>query len=197
MPPSAFLYLFAYLLTDSTSCISVFTYSHTNWCCHLHCCRHQIFKWNRRCRKGCRRAVKSQWFYWLVIVLVFLNTCILASEHYRQPEWLDVFQSKSTTICLPLFIYHCLSTALCLPLFVYALCLMCLPLFVYALCLVSTAFCLPLFAYALCLVSTTLFLPLFVYHSVSTTLRLSSLFSVYHSVSQTFTRFESINQRSH
>src|SRR6218665_2248655 len=155
MPPSAFLYLFAYLLTDSTSCISVFTYSHTNWCCHLHCCRHQIFKWNRRCRKGCRRAVKSQWFYWLVIVLVFLNTCILASEHYRQPEWLDVFQSKSTTICLPLFIYHCL----------------------------STAFCLPLFAYALCLVSTTLFLPLFVYHSSSTTLCLP-LF-VYHSLSTT------------
>uniref|UniRef100_A0A914IAD7 Voltage-dependent L-type calcium channel subunit alpha n=1 Tax=Globodera rostochiensis TaxID=31243 RepID=A0A914IAD7_GLORO len=29
---------------------------------------------NRRCRRGCRRMVKSQTFYWLVIVLVFLNT---------------------------------------------------------------------------------------------------------------------------
>jgi len=38
--------------------------------------------------------IKSQWFYWLVIILVFLNTCVLASEHYQQPDWLDTFQGK-------------------------------------------------------------------------------------------------------
>ena len=27
------------------------------------------------------------WF-WFVIVLVFLNTCTVAIEHYNQPEWL-------------------------------------------------------------------------------------------------------------
>lgn len=55
-------------------------------------CRQQLAKVNRRCRKACRRASKSQWFYWIVIILVFLNTCVLASEHYRQPEWLNIFQ---------------------------------------------------------------------------------------------------------
>lgn len=50
-------------------------------------------KLNRRCRRACRRLVKSQGFYWLVIVLVLLNTLVLTSEHYGQEEWLDHFQS--------------------------------------------------------------------------------------------------------
>jgi voltage-dependent calcium channel L type alpha-1D len=52
----------------------------------------RLQKWNRRCRRLCRRAVKSQAFYWAVIVLVFLNTVVLTSEHYNQPGWLDKFQ---------------------------------------------------------------------------------------------------------
>jgi hypothetical protein len=32
--------------------------------------------------------VKSQAFYWIVIILVLLNTVVLASEYYGQPEWL-------------------------------------------------------------------------------------------------------------
>ncbi|KAA3681738.1 uncharacterized protein DEA37_0011360 [Paragonimus westermani] len=51
-------------------------------------------RWNRRCRRSCRRLVKSQTFYWIVIVLVFLNTGVLTSEHYRQPLWLDTFQGN-------------------------------------------------------------------------------------------------------
>ncbi|EDS27523.1 calcium channel alpha-1 subunit [Culex quinquefasciatus] len=47
---------------------------------------------NRRLRRACRKAVKSQAFYWLIIVLVFLNTGVLATEHYQQPPWLDDFQ---------------------------------------------------------------------------------------------------------
>lgn len=47
---------------------------------------------NRRLRRACRKAVKSQAFYWLIIVLVFLNTGVLATEHYQQPRWLDDFQ---------------------------------------------------------------------------------------------------------
>lgn len=49
---------------------------------------------NRRLRRGCRRAVKSQAFYWLIIVLVFLNTVVLATEHYGQSEYLDSFQGE-------------------------------------------------------------------------------------------------------
>ena len=33
------------------------------------------------------------WF-WFVIVLVFLNTCTVAVEHYNQPDWLTDFLSK-------------------------------------------------------------------------------------------------------
>ena len=33
------------------------------------------------------------WF-WFVIVLVFLNTCTVAVEHYNQPEWLTEFLCK-------------------------------------------------------------------------------------------------------
>lgn len=47
---------------------------------------------NRRMRRACRKGVKSQVFYWLIIVLVFLNTAVLATEHYNQPYWLDDFQ---------------------------------------------------------------------------------------------------------
>lgn len=47
---------------------------------------------NRRMRRACRRAVKSQAFYWLIIILVFLNTGVLATEHYGQTEYLDTFQ---------------------------------------------------------------------------------------------------------
>ena len=31
--------------------------------------------------------MKSVTFYWLVIVLVFLNTLTISSEHYNQPDW--------------------------------------------------------------------------------------------------------------
>ncbi|XP_041459338.1 voltage-dependent L-type calcium channel subunit alpha-1D-like isoform X6 [Lytechinus variegatus] len=54
--------------------------------------RRQLRRWNRRCRRLCRQAVKSQAFYWIVIIMVFFNTVILASEHYNQPSWLRDFQ---------------------------------------------------------------------------------------------------------
>uniref|UniRef100_A0A336MGI3 Voltage-dependent L-type calcium channel subunit alpha n=1 Tax=Culicoides sonorensis TaxID=179676 RepID=A0A336MGI3_CULSO len=58
---------------------------------------------NRRMRRGCRRAVKSQAFYWLIIVLVFLNTGVLATEHYQQPPWLDDFQEYTNMFFVALF----------------------------------------------------------------------------------------------
>ncbi|KAH8395723.1 hypothetical protein KR222_011591, partial [Zaprionus bogoriensis] len=58
---------------------------------------------NRRMRRACRRAVKSQAFYWLIIVLVFLNTGVLATEHYRQVYWLDDFQEYTNMVFIGLF----------------------------------------------------------------------------------------------
>lgn len=57
--------------------------------------RKNIDRVNRRLRRACRKAVKSQAFYWLIIVLVFLNTGVLATEHYQQPPWLDDFQGNN------------------------------------------------------------------------------------------------------
>nr|CAB3227402.1 voltage-dependent L-type calcium channel subunit alpha-1D-like [Phallusia mammillata] len=60
-------------------------------------------RWNRKTRRRFRLVVKSQTFYWLVIVLVFLNTLSLATEHYRQPDWLTQVQDLSNKILLAVF----------------------------------------------------------------------------------------------
>lgn len=52
-------------------------------------------RWNRFNRRRCRAAVKSVTFYWLVIVLVFLNTLTISSEHYNQPDWLTQIQGTA------------------------------------------------------------------------------------------------------
>ncbi|CAI2726066.1 unnamed protein product [Schistosoma spindalis] len=54
--------------------------------------------WRRekRIRYAIRRMVKSQPFYWVVIILVFLNTVCGAIEHHGQPVWLSTFLCKFT-----------------------------------------------------------------------------------------------------
>uniref|UniRef100_T1E1N8 Voltage-dependent L-type calcium channel subunit alpha n=1 Tax=Cupiennius salei TaxID=6928 RepID=T1E1N8_CUPSA len=65
--------------------------------------KRQFDRQNRRIRRGCRKLVKSQAFYWIVIVLVFLNTITLASEHHHQPKWLDHFQEQANIFFVALF----------------------------------------------------------------------------------------------
>ncbi|XP_030639857.1 voltage-dependent L-type calcium channel subunit alpha-1D [Chanos chanos] len=60
-------------------------------------------RWNRFCRRKCRAAVKSTTFYWLVILLVFLNTLTISSEHYNQPDWLTEVQDVANKVLLALF----------------------------------------------------------------------------------------------
>ncbi|XP_040484613.1 voltage-dependent L-type calcium channel subunit alpha-1D isoform X1 [Ursus maritimus] len=60
-------------------------------------------RWNRFNRRRCRAAVKSVTFYWLVIVLVFLNTLTISSEHYDQPDWLTQIQDIANKVLLALF----------------------------------------------------------------------------------------------
>ncbi|KYO29800.1 hypothetical protein Y1Q_0023159 [Alligator mississippiensis] len=60
-------------------------------------------RWNRFNRRRCRAAVKSVSFYWLVIVLVFLNTLTISSEHYDQPNWLTQIQDIANKVLLALF----------------------------------------------------------------------------------------------
>ncbi|XP_062855271.1 voltage-dependent L-type calcium channel subunit alpha-1D [Trichomycterus rosablanca] len=60
-------------------------------------------RWNRFWRRKCRAAVKSTTFYWLVVVLVFLNTLTISSEHYNQPDWLTEVQDVANKVLLAMF----------------------------------------------------------------------------------------------
>ena len=51
-----------------------------------------------RIRIRVRKMCKQQWWFWLVVTLVFLNTCTVAVEHYGQPAWLTNFLGKLKVI---------------------------------------------------------------------------------------------------
>ncbi|NWV35321.1 CAC1S protein, partial [Grantiella picta] len=61
-------------------------------------------RWNRMFRRKCRGVVKSKFFYWLVILVVALNTLSIASEHHFQPEWLTQVQDNANRLLLALFV---------------------------------------------------------------------------------------------
>jgi len=63
----------------------------------------QFEKWNRKNRRTVKYICKSQFMFWLIITLVFMNTCVLATEHHHQPEWLDEFQEYTNLFFVILF----------------------------------------------------------------------------------------------
>ncbi|XP_056009827.1 voltage-dependent calcium channel type A subunit alpha-1-like isoform X8 [Ostrea edulis] len=67
-----------------------------------------FWKAEKHFRFSLRRLVKSQPFYWTVIVLVFLNTLCTASEHYGQAEWHEQFLYYTEFVFLALFIFEML-----------------------------------------------------------------------------------------
>merc|ERR1719204_1481362 len=60
-------------------------------------------KWTRKMRREARKICKSQWMFWLIVILVFLNTCVLATEHHDQPLWLDDFQEYTNLFFVCIF----------------------------------------------------------------------------------------------
>ncbi|XP_021054226.1 voltage-dependent L-type calcium channel subunit alpha-1S [Mus pahari] len=60
-------------------------------------------QWNRVFRWKCHDLVKSKVFYWLVILIVALNTLSIASEHHNQPVWLTHLQDVANRVLLTLF----------------------------------------------------------------------------------------------
>ncbi|XP_040575808.1 voltage-dependent calcium channel type A subunit alpha-1 isoform X2 [Lepeophtheirus salmonis] len=60
----------------------------------------------RRARICIRRMCKQQWWFWLVIILVFLNTCTVAVEHYNQPQWLTIFLYYAEFLFLGAFVFE-------------------------------------------------------------------------------------------
>ncbi|KAI4479315.1 hypothetical protein M0804_011100 [Polistes exclamans] len=63
----------------------------------------QFWRAEKRFRFWIRNSVKSQNFYWFVIVLVFFNTVCVAVEHYDQPQWLTDFLYYAEFVFLALF----------------------------------------------------------------------------------------------
>ncbi|KAK0089005.1 hypothetical protein PV325_009756 [Microctonus aethiopoides] len=63
----------------------------------------QFWRAEKRFRFWIRHTVKTQTFYWFVIVLVFFNTVCVAVEHYDQPQWLSDFLFYTEFIFLGLF----------------------------------------------------------------------------------------------
>ncbi|KHJ46318.1 transporter, cation channel family protein [Trichuris suis] len=66
--------------------------------------RRSLFINLRRFRLAVRRLIKSQFAYWLVITLVFLNTVCVAIEHHGQPQWLDDFLYYAEFVFLGIFL---------------------------------------------------------------------------------------------
>ncbi|KAH9397655.1 hypothetical protein TYRP_003978, partial [Tyrophagus putrescentiae] len=58
----------------------------------------------KRLRMAIRRGIKTQTFYWSVILLVFLNTACVAVEHNGQPTWLTEFLYVAEFVFLGLFV---------------------------------------------------------------------------------------------
>ncbi|XP_014476689.1 PREDICTED: voltage-dependent calcium channel type A subunit alpha-1 isoform X10 [Dinoponera quadriceps] len=63
----------------------------------------QFWRAEKQFRFWIRNSVKSQQFYWFVIVLVFFNTVCVAVEHYDQPKWLTDFLFYAEFVFLALF----------------------------------------------------------------------------------------------
>ena len=65
---------------------------------------HQKSKYERlklyiaKSRVKLKHLVKHENFFWLVIFMVAVNTCIMATKHYEQPDWLTEVQSKFSLI---------------------------------------------------------------------------------------------------
>ncbi|ESN92149.1 hypothetical protein HELRODRAFT_119050, partial [Helobdella robusta] len=68
----------------------------------------RLMKMQKRFKFKVRSAVKSQVFYWLIIILVFFNTLFIAVEHYNQPEYLTTFLYYAELIFLVLFVIEML-----------------------------------------------------------------------------------------
>ncbi|XP_063064429.1 dihydropyridine-sensitive L-type skeletal muscle calcium channel subunit alpha-1-like [Engraulis encrasicolus] len=60
-------------------------------------------RWNRVLRCKCKMVVKKRMFNWLVILIVFLNTLAIATEHHHQSDTLTLTQDVANRIFLALF----------------------------------------------------------------------------------------------
>ncbi|KAM4050275.1 voltage-dependent L-type calcium channel subunit alpha-1S isoform 2-T2 [Anomaloglossus baeobatrachus] len=60
-------------------------------------------QWHRLLRRKSRDLVKSRFFYWLVIIIILVNTITIATEHHNQPTALTAAQDIANQVLLALF----------------------------------------------------------------------------------------------
>ncbi|XP_069595187.1 voltage-dependent L-type calcium channel subunit alpha-1S isoform X2 [Ranitomeya imitator] len=60
-------------------------------------------QWHRLLRRKSRALVKSRFFYWLVIIVILVNTITIATEHHDQPDSLTRAQDIANQVLLALF----------------------------------------------------------------------------------------------
>ncbi|XP_073404027.1 voltage-dependent L-type calcium channel subunit alpha-1S [Dendrobates tinctorius] len=60
-------------------------------------------QWHRLLRRKSRALVKSRFFYWLVIIVILVNTVTIATEHHDQPDSLTRAQDIANQVLLALF----------------------------------------------------------------------------------------------
>uniref|UniRef100_A0A7N6B0V8 Voltage-dependent L-type calcium channel subunit alpha n=1 Tax=Anabas testudineus TaxID=64144 RepID=A0A7N6B0V8_ANATE len=65
-------------------------------------------RWNRFFRMKCLVYVKTKSFYWVVMILVFLNTLTIATEHHHQTDSLTSLQDVASRVLLVLFVIEML-----------------------------------------------------------------------------------------
>ncbi|CAH1100381.1 unnamed protein product [Psylliodes chrysocephalus] len=63
----------------------------------------KFWRVEKRFRFCIRHVIKTQWFYWCVIVLVLFNTICVAVEYHGQPKWLSNFLYYAEFVFLGLF----------------------------------------------------------------------------------------------
>ncbi len=61
---------------------------------------------NNAMKRKVHKLIKSQFFYWLVIILVFINTSITAIEFHGQPKYMDDFQCKKKLTSIFFFYFN-------------------------------------------------------------------------------------------
>lgn len=74
----------------------------------------RMLKFHHRLRRTCRKIVKSQTFYWAVIIAVALNSLVLACEHHKQPHYVTLFLDRANYFFLGLFSFEMILKIYCL-----------------------------------------------------------------------------------
>ena len=62
-----------------------------------------FYRKERRLRLKIRHLIKSNFFYWTILFLIFLNTVFMCSVHHNQPDYWERFLFYAEFVFLGFF----------------------------------------------------------------------------------------------